>query len=283
MTAAGYSNYNGLLVDFRQRQWHGLQFDANYAWSHTLGTATANQWQGVINQFTARDLRRSYGPTLFDLRHVVHVNATYDLPLGKGKQFLNHGGPVDKIVGGWTIGTIATLHSGYPFQLLGGFNTFNDYGDGGVVLHNITVSQLQNSVGVYPATCSGTGCTTGYVNFINPKYLASSAGGGANSAFISPNTTPGTIGATPFLYGPHFTNFDIAITKSVSITERIKFRFQSEFLNAFNHPNFGSYPPPPNLTIQNSSFGQVGQFYNSGNPNQITLARIIELRANIDF
>jgi hypothetical protein len=136
---------------------------------------------------------------------------------------------------------------------------------------------------VYPATCRGSGCTTGYVNFINPKYLASSAGGGANSSFISPNTTPGTIGATPFLYGPHFTNFDIAITKSVSITERVKFRFQSEFLNAFNHPNFGSYPPPPNLTIQNSSFGQVGQFYNSANPNQITLARIIELRANIDF
>lgn len=280
MTAAGYSNYNGLLVDFRQRTWHGLQFDANYTWSHTLGTATANQWQGVINQFTARDLRLSYGPTLYDLRHVVHVNATYDLPFGKGKQFLDKGGPVDKVVGGWTIGSIVTLHSGYPFQLQGGFNTFNDYGDGGVVLHNLTVSQLQSSVGVYPATCSGTGCTTGYVNFINPKYLASSAGGGANSSFITPNTTPGTIGATPWLYGPHFTNFDIAISKGVSITERIKFRFQSEFLNAFNHPNFGSYPPPPALSIQNPGFGQVGL---EQNQNFINLARVIELRANIDF
>ena len=28
--AEGYSNYNGLQVDFRQRAWHGLQFDANY-------------------------------------------------------------------------------------------------------------------------------------------------------------------------------------------------------------------------------------------------------------
>jgi hypothetical protein len=280
MSAVGWSNYNGMQVDFRQRPWHGLQFDANYTWSHTLGTATANQWQGVINQFTARDLRRSYGPTLFDLRHVVHVNATYDLPLGKGKQFLNRSGPVDKVAGGWTIGTIATFHTGYPFQLLGGFNTFNDYGDGGVVLNNVTVSQLQKSIGVYPATCSGTGCTTGYVNFINPKYLASSAGGGANTAFISPNKTPGAIGATPYLYGPHFTNFDIAITKSISITERIKFRFQSEFLNAFNHPNFGSYPPPPNLTIQNSGFGQVGM---EQNQNFINLARVIELRANIDF
>jgi hypothetical protein len=82
------------------------------------------------------------------------------------------------------------------------------------------------------------------------------------------------------LYGPHFTNIDIAISKGVSITERIKFRFQSEFLNAFNHPNFGSYPPPPALSIQNPGFGQVGL---EQNQNFINLARVIELRANIDF
>src|SRR5438477_599864 len=93
MQAAGWSNYHALQVDFRQRAWHGLQFDANYAWSHTLGTATANQWQGVVNQFTIRDLRQSYGLTLFDVRHTVHVNGTYDLPVGKGKEFLNYGGP----------------------------------------------------------------------------------------------------------------------------------------------------------------------------------------------
>ncbi len=33
----GYSNYNGLQVDLRQGAWHGLQYDANYTWSKTLG------------------------------------------------------------------------------------------------------------------------------------------------------------------------------------------------------------------------------------------------------
>src|ERR1039457_2548005 len=77
--AEGYSNYNALQVDFRQRAWHGLQFDANYTWSHTLGVATQNNWQGQGAVFTLRNMRLSYGPTLYDLRHVVHINGTYDL------------------------------------------------------------------------------------------------------------------------------------------------------------------------------------------------------------
>src|SRR4029077_15986072 len=103
--AEGYSNYNAMQVDFRQRQWHGLQFDANYTWSHTLGTGTQNNWQGQTNVFSLRNMRLSYGPALFDLKHVIHISGSYDLPFGKGKQFANRGGVVDHIIGGWTVGT----------------------------------------------------------------------------------------------------------------------------------------------------------------------------------
>src|SRR5205823_5216237 len=69
LVSKGYSNYNGLQVDFRQRTWHGLQFDANYTWSHTLGVSTQNNWQGQVTTLTMRDMRLSYGPSLFDIRH----------------------------------------------------------------------------------------------------------------------------------------------------------------------------------------------------------------------
>jgi Carboxypeptidase regulatory-like domain len=269
LDSGGYSNYNALQIDFRQKSWHGLQYDVNYAWSHTLGLSTANSWTGSINQFTDRNPRLTYGPTLYDLRHVVHANGTYDLPFGKTKQFIKQGGVVDKVVGGWTVGTIATFRSGTPFQLLGGYNTFNDYGDGGVVLNGVTVSQLQSAIGVYH--------TNGpFVNIINPKYLS---GSGANPAFISPNTTPGTIGQIPWLYGPHYTNFDIAITKVTPITERFKLTFQSEFLNAFNHPNFGICTGCQAPNIQNSSWGTAGLFTAPG----VSAARQIELRLNLEF
>ena len=269
MTDSGYSNYNGLQVDLRQRNWHGVQFDANYTWSHTLGVATPNDWTGSIAQFTLRNLDRSYGPTLFDLRHVVHVNATVDLPFGRGRRFANQNGVLDRIVGGWTVGTIFTYQSGAPFRLNGGYLTYNDYADGGINLNGISVSQLQSGVGVYRIPGAA------YVNILNPQYISSN-GGGANAQYLSPNTTPGTIGNVVYLYGPHQVYDDMSLTKSIPITESVRFRFQAEFLNAFNHPVFG--------VASNGVAGSYNvQYSNFGTGSVINSARQIELRANIDF
>jgi len=279
--AEGYSNYNALQVDLRQRAWHGLQFDANYTWSHTLGVATQNNWQGQGAVFTVRDMRLAYGPTLFDLRNVVHINGTYDLPFGRGKQFANRGGVVDRVVGGWTLGTIYTFQTGAPFLLFGGTNTFNDYGDGGLTLSGVTASQLQSSVGKYPIP----GTTN--VAFLNPKYLLPT--GGANPAYISPNSTPGTFGQRVWLHGPHNTYDDVSITKHVPITENVRFSIQAEMLNAFNHPTFG--PGATNgganfgwNAIQSSTFGLVtGGPLNPYGSSPNGGAREIELRANVEF
>lgn len=266
MTDGGYGNYNGLQIDFRQHDWHGMQFDANYTWSHSLGQQPDNQWLGTTNQFTMRNLRLSYGPTLFDVRHVVHVSGSYDLPFGNGRHFLNRSGVVDKIVGGWNAGTIVTYQTGSPFMILGGYNTFNDYADGGIRLTGVSLSQLQSSVGVFHVP----GHT--YADGVNPTYLAGSAGGG-NPTFINPNSTPGVFAAHPWLYGPHFFNTDLAVTKSVPIYENVRFVFQSEFLNAFNHPNWAIHDYYPYDNIQ-ANFGEA---------RVISTARAIEFRANIEF
>ena len=303
LVAQGYSNYNGLQVDFRQRQWHGLQFDANYTWSHTLGLSTPNNWQGQTYTFTLRNMRLGYGPSLFDIRHSLNINGTYDLPFGRGKTFLARGGVLDKVVGGWSIGSIFNFQTGTPFLLGGGSgngdpttaSTFNNnpnadgLGDGGVVLHGVTPAQLQSSIGVYriPGQVA--------VDFINPKYLANNgAGGGANPTYITPNVTPGTIGQRVWLYGPHYWNDDLSITKRFPITEGVRFTFQAEMLNVFNHPNFqpgvgsgcnyycfsAGYQFP---FIQGSGFGigGISPNYSGASPNQG--ARVIELRANVEF
>jgi hypothetical protein len=211
----------------------------------------------------------------------VHINGTYDLPFGRGKQFVNRSGALDRVVGGWTIGTIFTFQTGAPFLLLGGNNTFNDYGDGGVVLNGVTQSQLQSSVGKYPIP----GTTN--IAFINPKYLL--ATGGANPAYIAPNTTPGSFGQHVWLHGPHNTYDDVSITKHLPITERVRFSMQAEMLNAFNHPSFGPGATNGGVNfgwnaIQGSGFGVNGSgpinpYTNSPNGG----AREIELRANIEF
>jgi hypothetical protein len=278
LVAAGSSNYHALQVDLRQNNWHGLQYDANYTWSHSLGVDSNNQWTGAFNAFTLRNLGKSYGPTLFDLRHVLHANGTYDLPFGHGREFLNRSGIGEAVAGGWTVGTIVTYQTGEPVQLFGGYQTFNDYGDSGIRLTNVKPSQLQSAVGVYRVP----GQT--FANLINPKYLASNTGGGANTQYIHPNTTPGTIGDVLYLHGPRQFYQDISLTKSVPIHDALKFRLQASFLNAWNHPVFGDSLGNGFVDgkVQDYGFG-LGGVSNESSGETPGFGRVIEVRANIDF
>jgi len=297
-TDPGYGTYHSLQVDFRQKSWHGMQFDVNYAWSHSLGIQPNNSWTGAFNMFTMRNLRDSYGPTGYDYRHVVHANGTYDLPFGKNRRFANSSGIADKVIGGWSVGTIANWQTGGPYQLLGGFNTVNGpgttpvgdiYGDGGIVLNGVTLADLQASKVHHVAGAP-------YAVTINPKYFNFDQNGlptGVNQTYIAPNTTPGVFGAHPWLYGPHTFSQDIALTKTFLLRENLKFVFQSEFINAWNHPVWANPAGGYNSTsqgfiqntsapIQSSTFGESSVV--QANPGQPGLgARQIEFRANIEF
>ncbi len=174
-----------------------------------------------------------------------------------------------------------TWQTGLPFQLLGGYNTFNDYGDGGFVLNGITKSQLQNAVGIYHT--SGP-----YIDVINPKLLQGNSLPNCNSILtgVCQNMNPGTLGINPWLYGVHVWNDDTALSKAVPITERVRFMLQAEFLNLFNHPNFTTpgqqpfYYGSPNVTQGGFAQASLLNFTNSPTYNS---QRVIELRANISF
>lgn len=274
MTDAGYSSYNALQVDFRQHVWHGMQFDANYTYGKTLGIlpgGSGNDWTGAFTGFTLRNLRASYVPAAFDVRHVVHVNATADLPFGKGKRWANSNAVVDRIVGGWNVGSIVTWQTGFPFRVLGAYSTYNNVADGGVNLTNVTRRQLQDAVGVYRVP----GAT--FVSLINPTYMTinGTSNAGANSQYITPNITPGIYQPPVWLYGPHGFYQDIMISKAVPLTERFHLNLQSEFLNAWNHPVFGQATNPVGSNILSTSWGTV--------TGSSVSPRNIELRANFTF
>lgn len=283
LVSEGYSNYSGLQVELRQTSWHGLQYDANYTWSHTLSVQSGNDWTGAFNAFTLRNLRRSYGPSLFDIRNVLHANGTYDIPVGRGRTFLSNNRVVDAVLGGYTVGTIVTWQSGAPSYLAGQYNTFNDYGDGGVQLNGVTASQLAGSVGVHEVAGQP------FADLINPKYMASPTGGGANTQYITPNTTPGTFGQKIYLHGPRQFYQDMELTKAIPIHEEMNFDLQASFINVWNHPvfgnadGFGPYVPGAfnaafDTGVQDSNFGL-------GTPtNAISgFGRIIELRGTFHF
>ena len=86
MDDRGFSNYHGLQVEFRQRNWHGVSLNANYTLSKTMAIATqGGDFTAAYTEFSNRDLMLSYAPAITDRRHVLHVSGTYDLPFGNGQ------------------------------------------------------------------------------------------------------------------------------------------------------------------------------------------------------
>jgi hypothetical protein len=129
--------------------------------------AIQSQATGAQLYYSNRNFRLNYAPSAFDIRHVLHVSGTYDLPFGQGKRFLKDNRILDKVIGGWAIGTVTTFQTGSPVVLNGGYLTLNEKDPGVVFQNGLTVGQVQSSTGVYK-----TGSPWAY--FIDPKYISGS-------------------------------------------------------------------------------------------------------------
>jgi hypothetical protein len=79
-TGIGYSTYESLQTELRQQQWRGLQLEANYTWSHSLGNGGGSNAGGGLNAaspiMTLHNLRLNYRPTAFDI-HFADGGVTF--------------------------------------------------------------------------------------------------------------------------------------------------------------------------------------------------------------
>jgi hypothetical protein len=284
LTNAGFSNYNALQIDFRQNPTHGMEFDANYTLSKSLGTSvqgsTAPGYYGGRGNsapgfYTLRNQGLNYFPSAFDVRNVMHVSGTYDFPFGHGKQFFNRNKIANATIGGWTIGTIVTWESGEPHLLTGGTSTFNA-SDSGVVLTGVTPSQLQHQI--HARRVPGAP----YVSLFDPKYI-NQVTGQANTAYISPASTPGQFGRLLWLHDPSNFNTDMSLTKLIPIHDTLNLKVQGVFLNAFNHVAWVGM----DTGVQDTTFGTTSTTAESAlHSNALSTndgGREIEIRANLQF
>jgi hypothetical protein len=277
MTNDGYSNYNSLQADFRQRLNHGMQFDANYTWAHSLennvqGSTAPGYYGGGGNNrsgnsaggfYTVRNEHLNYFPSAFDIRQVFHLSGTYDLPFGHKQPLFNENRIANAVIGGWTIGTILTRQTGDPHLFTGATNTVNQ-NDSGIALSGVTVSQLQKQIKVRPGPAG-----SGLVSLFDPKYY--SASGQANTQYISPEFSAGQFGTLMWLHDPKWISTDMAITKVIPIHGEMNVTIQGEFLNAFNHVAWAGM----DTGVQDGTFGTTSATANG--------PRNIEVRGNFRF
>jgi hypothetical protein len=285
----GSSTYNSGQVEIRRRLTDGLQVQGSYAFSKSL----TNENSGTaINIPTLRDIGGEKGPSPFDIRHGFKFTWIYQLPFGPGRSFVsNRNGFMSRVIGGWEISGVGRLQSGTPENLLSGYETVNQ-NDSGVVLRNITTSQLQSEMGIYKTSnVSSNGAVTGTVYYLPQALIKNTlaafglgtAALNPNAPYIGPATTAGQEGNRIFLYGPWLSKWDVSLVKRTPINERMNFEFRVQALNVFNFTNFELYGNGGyNVTI-NSSFGQTTTAFRDFNNTNDPGSRTLELVARFNF
>ena len=224
------SNYNSLQAVIEKRMSQGLSLQFSYVWSHFLDDIDSAGWGShsgntqIQNSFVPS---ANYGNSNFDIRNAFRGYAIYELPFGKGRQFVNSSAPLDAVIGGWQLAGTLILQDGQPFTpvMASGTNSYSLAGN--------NFNWFPNVVG-------------------NPRLQHRGPNQWFNeAAFAVP--APGTFGdeRRNQLTGPGFEQVNLGLGKTFHFTEGINVELRADANNAFNHPTLGL--PNTNLTVCPSS------------------------------
>jgi hypothetical protein len=224
----GVSSYHALQVDVNRRFSRGLSVRGVYTWSKALddgdslnGTTAGNAPGLVSNPF---NLRADWGLATYDVRHVGVISAVYELPFGRGKAIANSvAGWGNGFVSGWSVNSIVTLQSGFPFTPQLSYNPSNN-GD------------TRNPVRPFVNP-----------NFTGPAILGKPGQWFDPNAFLPVPANSGFYGnlGRDTLIGPGLATWDFSTLKETSIHERLNLQFRAEIFNLLNRANFNT----PNLIV----------------------------------
>lgn len=220
----GNQSYNALQAVLHKSTSSGLQYQVAYTYSKCMTnssgyygswggqtTPTSPYWQNLY------DMRAEWGPCYYDVTHVLTSYAVYELPVGRDKKYgkgMNKA--ADALLGGWQTSGIFSWHGGFPLTISG------------------SDTSGTNSRG------SRANCTAPARVFGKQEY----SGGGYQ--WFDPNSYGpslphqfGTCGVGT-VRGPGLVDLDMTAEKNFAITERFRFLFRTDFVNAFNHPILNS-------------------------------------------
>jgi len=305
----GQSTYNALQAKLERRFRNGLNLLASYTFSKTL-TDADSAYAGLTafnssDTFTAqnpRDLNSEKALSYQDVPHAFVLSYLYELPVGKGKKFLNKGGVVDKVLGGWQVGGVHRYQSGAPFIPFTSDAHNSQFGTPNTRLSMIRgVPLLSPNAGSYnpfspqPSGCQenadGTYSNQHFIEVINNVTVdhGPSTNNYFNCAvFLDPNALSlvaqrgYTFGNLPKVFGnirsPHYVNEDFSLIKRFTLYEAHVLSFKADFVNLFNRHTLAR----GDGCVTCSSFGRPGAQF-GGSPSSVNAQKIIQLTFRYQF
>jgi hypothetical protein len=237
------SSYHALQVSVERRMTADLSFEANYTWSKAIDQYSTDVSPGFGAMPIPGNRRENQGLADFDVPHRMVVSYVWALPRLSG-----HPAWLRQTIGGWESSGIFTVQDGRTF----------------------TVTSGQDN--------SRSGINSDRADLIGNPHLDTGRSRGEligryfNTAAFAPNAL-GTFGTSPrsVLRGPGLATFDVAITKTFPIKERVSAQFRTEFFNAFNRPNF------TNPYAVQSVASRFGKLETAGDP------RIMQFALKLSF
>jgi hypothetical protein len=230
------SHYDGLQLTAMKRFGKGFMGQLNYTWSRCMDTVS----NGGFLQFSAGgilsplpgDLARDYGPCDYDIRNNLNAQYTYQLPLKVQNR------PLSVALNGWQVSGTVFWHSGIPFSVLS--TAYSANGNGIVNGSGPQFASAVPGVPLYDNNPIPGVTQPGTVQWLNPDAFVSAVDPSTGACFGGDNPKNcqfGTLGRNA-LRGPDFAWSDFYLTKWFPLTEHVKMRFDAQFFNVFNHPNF---------------------------------------------
>jgi hypothetical protein len=264
-TSLGWSNYKGLWVTANHRLAHGVQLSGSYTLSKSTDT---NSYDGTLTAQNNTDLAGSVGPSDFDVRHRVSLNASWELPF--------HG---NRLKDGWQIVVVEQAQTGNPFNIVTNITTIT----GTATVRPDLIGALPSIVATPNLDKNGFPISyqwfDGQTTVCDPRIAAGSAGACTSSSiFALPYNAAGvahfgSLGRNA-MYGPGFGNTDLSFIKNVKLAGAARAQLRLEVFNLFNQANLGQ--PGRTAAVGSTSFGVISNTRfptgDSGSARQIQFA-----------
>jgi hypothetical protein len=282
VTNGAFSDYNSIQLEARRRFKGGFFGQLNYTWSDTK-TDSSGTAQNRFEAFMDNNRPElNTGRSIFHVTHVISSNAIFELPFGSGRRWMNSGGPMDWVLGGWQVGTIASWQSGSPISITSQRGTFNRAGRSGcadaigcnTAVTPLSANEIKDLLGVHKVGDK--------IYWIDPKVIgpdgrAVGADNLGNTASFDGqiffNPAAGEVGNLPVMNfdGPGQFRIDLALSKRFRFASRYGFEFKGEAFNLTNTPSFFI----GDMNVNSTTFGRITGV-NIG-------SRVIQLSGRFDF